>query len=90
MYNKLISKMTSHFSELGSIMYSKACDYSAFYPISKEDIKMYYEVLNANDVSFPENVSRRNHLTCCLYYLSKEDSKFRNIFLDKFLKTINI
>ena len=90
MYNKLISKMTNHFSELGSIMYSKACDYSSFYPISKDDIKMYYEVLNLNDVSFPEKVSRRNHLTCCLYYLSKDDSKFRNIFLDKFLKTINI
>lgn len=82
--------MTKHFSELGSIMYSKACDYSEIYPISKDDIKMYYEVLNLNDVSFPEKVSRRNHLTCCLYYLSKDDNKYRNIFLDKFLKTINI
>lgn len=71
-------------------MYSKACDYSEIYPISKDDIKMYYEVLNLNDVSFPEKVSRRNHLTCCLYYLSKDDNKYRNIFLDKFLKTINI
>ena len=90
MYNKLISKMTNHFSELGSIMYSKACDYSAIHPISKDDIKMYYEVLNLSDVTFPEKVSRRNHLTCCLYYLSKDDNKYRNIFLEKFLKTINI
>jgi tetratricopeptide (TPR) repeat protein len=82
--------MTNHFSELGSIMFSKACDYSTIYPISKDDIKMYYELLNSNDVTFPEKISRRNHLTCCLYYLSKMDNKYKNIFLDKFLKTINI
>jgi tetratricopeptide (TPR) repeat protein len=82
--------MTNHFSELGSIMFSKACDYSTIYPISKDDIKMYYELLNSNDVTFPEKISRRNHLTCCLYYLSKIDNKYKNIFLDKFLKTINI
>ena len=90
MYNKFIAKMTNHFSELGSIMFSKACDYSTIYPISKDDIKMYYELLNSNDVTFPEKISRRNHLTCCLYYLSKMDNKYKNIFLDKFLKTINI
>ena len=82
--------MTNHFSELGSIMYSKACDYSSNFPISKDDIKMYYEELISNDIFFPEKVSRRNHLTCCLYYLSKDDNKYRNIFLDKFLKTLNI
>lgn len=90
MYDRLIAKMTNHFSELGSIMYSKSCDYSGFYAVSKDDIKMYYEVLNLNDSSLPKNVSRRNHLTCCLYYLSKDDTKYRNIFLDRFLKTINI
>ena len=55
--------MTNHFSELGSIIYSKACDYSSNFPISKDDIKMYYEELISNDVFFPEKVSRRNHLT---------------------------
>ena len=86
MHSKLITKMTNHFSELGSIIYSKACDYSSNFPISKDDIKIYYEELISKEVFFPEKVSRRNHLTCCLYYLSKDDNKYRDIFLDKFLK----
>ena len=90
MHSKFITKMTNHFSELGSIIYSKACDYSSNFPISKDDIKMYYEVLISNDVFFPEKISRRNHLTCCLYYLSKDDNKYKDIFIDKFLKTMNI
>ena len=86
MCSKLITKMKNHFSELGSIMYSKVCDYSSNFPISKDDIKMYYEELISKDAFFPEKISRRNHLACCLYYLSKDCNKYKDAFIDKFQK----
>ena len=88
MYTKFISKMNNHFSNLGSILYSKACDYSGIYPISKDDIMIYYELLNTDEVVFPENISKNNHIACCLYYLTKENIGYREKFLEKFLRTI--
>ena len=43
--------MTNHFSELGSIIHSKACDTFDMYGISKDEIKMYYEILNSDEYS---------------------------------------
>ena len=90
MYSKFISKMTAHFSKLGSIIYSKSCDFYNRNPISKDDIMMYYELLNSKNVDFPNDISKKNHIGCCLYYLSKDNSNFKDIFLDMFLKDISI
>ena len=90
MYEKLITKMTNHFSELGSLIYSKACDYSGLYPITKDDILMYYNILNSNEISLPEKVSRNNHISCCLFYLTKDNNIYKDKFLEKFLRTISI
>ena len=88
MYKNLITKMTNHFSELGSIIYSKACDYSELYPITKDDIMMYYNLLNSEEASLPKNISKDNHIACCLFYLTKEDEKYKELFLEKFLRTV--
>ena len=82
--------MTNHFSELGSLIYSKACDYSGLYPITKDDILMYYNILNSNEISLPEKVSRNNHISCCLFYLTKDNNIYKDKFLEKFLRTISI
>jgi hypothetical protein len=89
MYSRLISKMCRHFSELGSIIYSKSCDFYNVNEISRDDITMYYDVLNTPDVEFPEKVSKNNHIACCLYYLSKEDKKYYDVFLNKFLANLS-
>ena len=89
MYDRLIKKMTNHFSELGSIIHSKACDSSELYPISKDDIKMYYEILNSDDISLPPKIAKNNHIACCLYYMTKDNEQYKEQFLDKFLRPIN-
>ena len=89
MYLRLITKMTRHFSELGSIIYSKSCDFYDIDEITKDDIRMYYEVLNTPNVEFPGKISRNNHIACCLYYLAKEDKKYNELFLEKFLQNIS-
>ena len=88
MYNKLMTKMTKHFSELGSIIYSKACDYSNLYPITKDDIMMYYNLLNSEELSLPKNVDKNNHIACCLFYLTKENQAYKEKFLEVFLRNI--
>ena len=90
MYANLIRKMTDNFSKLGSIMYSKACEYSGLYPITYDDIKMYYELLQSeNKKEIPSEVSIHNHLSCCLFYLSKENEDYKNLFITKFLEPIS-
>ena len=92
MYTNLINKMVNHFSELGSILYSKACDYSGMYQITKDDIMMYYELLNSEEnISIPENICKNNHLSCCIYYLTKEEpAQYKEIFLSKFIVNISV
>ena len=89
MYDSLINKMTEHFSEVGSILFSKACDFSKLHDISIEDIEMYYDIL-CSDEPIPANIIRRNHKMCCLFYLSKENPEYREDFFEKYLQTIDI
>ena len=89
MYDNLIAKMTNHFSSIGSILYSKACDYEGLYPITENDINIYYELLNSTtQVTFPQGLSIKNHILCSLYYLTKQDKKFKEIVLVKFIKPL--
>ena len=89
MYDDLISKMTEHFSDIGSILYSKALDFFNNNTISTEDVEMYYDLL-CSDESIPQNINRRNHKMCCLFYLSKIDDNYIDIFVEKFIGTIQI
>ena len=89
MYDNLITKMMNHFSSIGSIIYSKACDYEGLYPITENDINMYYELLNSTtQVKYPQELSKKNHILCCLYYLTKQDKKYKDIVLEKFIKPL--
>ena len=89
MYAKIISKMTSHFSEVGCIFYSKACDHSGVYEITKDDILMYYKLLKSEELHLPEKISKNNHLACCLFYLAKEGENYKEEFLDKYLRNVS-
>ena len=89
MYDEFIDKMTKHFSEVGSILYSKACDFSKKNPISPEDITMYYEILCSNE-NIPDNISRENHKMCCLYYISKQSNEYIDTFVEKYVKSIDV
>ena len=88
MYDDLIYKINRHFSDVGSIIYSKACDFSKLHPISIEDIEIYYDLLCSEEV-IPQNINRKNHTMCCLFYLSKDNPDYINIFTEKFLETID-
>ena len=90
MYDKLIQKMTNYFSDLGSIIHSKVCDFFGLNVISKDDINIYYELLNSDEITLPPKVSKNNHIACCLYYLSKKNEECKEKFLDKFLRNISI
>ena len=89
MYSRLITKMTNHFSELGSIIFSKSCDYYNLNPISTDDINMYYSVLTEEDIQLPEKVSKNNHIACCLYYLTKQNEKYKETFIEKYFQNLS-
>ena len=50
MYDDIISKMTTHFSEIGSILYSKAYDFFKKDLISTEEIETYYDLLCSDEI----------------------------------------
>ena len=84
MYDKLISKNLKHFGLDGLIMYSKSCDYYNINQVSMEDIKMFYDLLRSNE-SLPNSVRRIPHYSCCLYFLSKNEQIYRNLFIQQLM-----
>ena len=88
MYDKLISKNLKHFGLDGIIMYSKSCDYYNINQVSIEDIKMFYELLNSNE-NLPNYVNILTQKSSCLYYLSKVDSKYVNVFIAEIIQKIS-
>ena len=88
MYEKLISKMKSHFGDESLIIYSKSCDYYQINPINKEDIQMYYEYLISNQVSNEQKVM--NDIACCLYYLSKYNKEYQQKFTSQIIEKLDI
>ena len=89
MYDDIISKMTTHFSEIGSILYSKAYDFFKKVPISTEEIETYYDLLCSDEI-ISQNINRRNHQMCCLFYLSKDDNNYIDIFVEKYIGSIEL
>ena len=89
MYDDIISKMTTHFSEIGSILYSKAYDFFKKDPISPEEIETYYDLLCSDEI-ISQNINRRNHQMCCLFYLSKDDNNYIDIFVEKYIGSIEL
>ena len=70
----LIQKMYNHFSQDGCIMFSRSCDFFKENFVSREEINEYYQFLQSNEsFDFPK---KKNHISCCLYYLTKENQTF--------------
>lgn len=88
MYNNLIAKNINHFGKEGILMYSKSCDYYDINPITIEDIKMYYEILKTNE-PLPPQVSRQVQLSCCLFYLSKNEPKYITTFTQELIHRLS-
>ena len=88
MYDKLISKMKSHFGEESLIMYSKSCDYYQINPIKRDDIQMYYEYLMSNQISDKKKCI--NDISCCLYYLSKNNKDYQDKFYNQIIEQLDI
>lgn len=88
MYDKLISKNLKHFGPDGLIIYSQSCDYYNINQVSMEDIKMFYDLLKSNE-SLPNYVRRFPHYSCCLYFLSKNDQKYRTLFVQQIIGKLN-
>ena len=90
MYNKLISKMKSHFGDESLIMFSKSCDYYQVNPIKKEDVQMYYEYLMSDYQNNNPDKKILNDLSCCLYYLSKNNKEYEDKFTSQIIEKIDI
>jgi tetratricopeptide (TPR) repeat protein len=88
MYNKLISRNINHFGPEGVIMYSKSCDYYNINPVSIEDIEMFYQLLKS-DEPLPQYVHKQAHLSCCLFYLSKNNPMYQNIFVKELIHKLS-
>ena len=89
MYDNLISKMTEYFSEIGLILNSKALNYFEKSSVLMEDIEMYYDYLCSDEI-IPQNINRRNHKMCCLYYLSENDSNYIDNYVDNYMGAIEL
>ena len=88
MYDKLITKNINHFGSEGVILYSKSCDYYNINKIKLDEIKMFYELLKSDE--FPEiNLSKKTLISCCLYYLTKEDNKYQQEFMTDIIHKLN-
>ena len=88
MYNRLISKMKSHFGDESLIIYSKSCDYFQINPIKKEDIQMYYEYLMSDQINNKQKSI--NDIACCLYYLSKYNKVYQEKFTTQIIERLDI
>ena len=71
-------------------MYSKSCDYYSTNQILLSDIQMFYELLKSNEY-LPQfnNISRWPYISCCLYYLSKNDNKYVTIFTKDIIQKLS-
>ena len=88
MYDNLIKKNISHFGREGAILYSKHCDYYNINKIKLDDIKMFYELLKSDEYQ-NTNLNKKTLLSCCLYYLAKDDKKYRHEFVNEIIQKIN-
>ena len=89
MYNNLISKNINHFGPEGTILYSKSCDYYNINRIKLDDIKMFYELLKSDELADNFNLNRKTLISCCLYYLAKDDQKYRQEFMNEVIQKIS-
>ena len=69
-------------------MYSKSCDYYNINPVSIEDIEMFYQLLKS-DEPLPQYVHKQAHLSCCLFYLSKNNPMYQNIFVKELIHKLS-
>ncbi len=70
-------------------MFSKSNDYYRTNPVSKDDIKMYHDLI-LSDNPLPSYIRRPNHMTCTLYYLSERHQQYEQIMYQKIIKKLNI
>ena len=89
MYNNLIAKSINHFGPEGVILYSKSCDYYNINKIKPDDIKMFYELLTSDEFPNNYNLNKKTLMSCCLYYLAKEDENYKKLFLNEVIKKIS-
>jgi len=87
-YDNLISKMKSHFGNESLIIYSKSCDYYQINPVNKDDIYMYYKYLISDEV--PNNQKSINDISCCLYYLAKNNKEYQEKFVSQIIEKLDI
>ena len=89
MYNNLIYKNISHFGPEGVILYSKSCDYYNINNIKLDDIKMFYELLKSDELADNFNLNKRTLISCCLYYMAKDDQRYRQEFLNEIIQKMS-
>ena len=88
MYDRLITKVKSHFGEESLIIYCKHCDYYQINPVKKDDIQLYYEYLMSDQI--PKYQKNLNDISCCLYYLSEINKDYKDKFISQIIENLDL
>ena len=80
--------MKSHFGDESLIIFSKSCDYYQINPVKREDIEMYYQYLMSDEGKNNQKII--NDISCCLYYLSKNNKNYQETFTSKIIENLDI
>ena len=89
MESELKNSLTTYFGEYGLIFYNKLNEYYKVPLPQKEVIKNIYDSLDANPQyqNFPNRI---NYIACCIYYLSRTDESYKEIFCRKIISGLSI
>ena len=89
MYDDIILKNTNHFKPEGILFFSKFCDYYNINKVSIDDIRMFYDLLNSEELINNNNINKKTLISCCLYYLSNEENQYKVIFMKEIIQRIS-
>ena len=89
MENDLIIRLNSYFGQNGLIFHSKLNEYYKMALPKFDEIKRIYESIESNP-QFATLENRVCYISCCLYFLSKSDESYKNIFLRKVMPSLQI
>ncbi len=89
MENELKNSLTTYFGEYGLIFYNKLNEYYKVPLPQKEVIKNIYDSLDANP-QYQNLPNRINYIACCIYYLSRTDESYKEIFCRKIISGLSI
>ena len=83
------NSLTTYFGDYGLIIFSKLNEYYKVPLPNKESIKDIYNSLDSNP-KYEKFPNRINYIACCLYFLARSDTSYKQIFNHKIMSKLKI